>query len=190
MQVNVFVRVYLWKAYRSTHVWSRTAAAWTCWSGHCTQHSPSCHPPRSYHQWTTSPPAQRQICNTPRSVDGSPGHSVNVSVYSQENHQTTPKLRHIQGLSCLNPPRTNEPLFWKKRSTVQTQPQINGSSNLLGLGYSAMIFLPSPLGRLSSLCEEKQFPLFYILDLAVDLISSFPSYLDCAVCCHRARQFS
>lgn len=32
-----------------------------------------------------------------------------------------------------------------------------------------MIFLPSPLGRLSSFCEEKQFPLFYILDLAVDL---------------------
>lgn len=160
MQVNVFVRVYLWKAYRSTHVWSRTAAAWTCWSGHCTQHSPSCHPPRSYHQWTTSPPAQRQICNTPRSVDGSPGHSVNVSVYSQENHQTTPKLRHIQGLSCLNPPRTDEPLFWKKRSTVQTQPQINGSSNLLGPFIRQWFSSHHPLEDCLAFVRRNSFPCF------------------------------
>lgn len=35
----------------------------------------------------------------------------NNSVYLQGNHQTTPTLRDVQGLSYLNPPRTSDPLF-------------------------------------------------------------------------------
>lgn len=51
--------VYLWTACRSTHVWCHKVVASCCQSGRCTQHSPSCHPPRSYLQWKTSLPAQR-----------------------------------------------------------------------------------------------------------------------------------
>lgn len=36
---------------------------------------------------------------------------VNICMYLQENHQTIPRLRDVQGLSYLNPPRTSDPLF-------------------------------------------------------------------------------
>lgn len=111
---------YLWTAYRSTHVWCHRAAAWGHWSGHCTQHSPSCHPPRSYLLWRKSPPAQKQ---TKTILDISSAFYwvlmrhvdtlANTSLYLQENHRTIPRLQDIQGLSYLSPPKTSDPLFWK-----------------------------------------------------------------------------
>ncbi len=112
--------VHLWTVCRSTRVWSHRAAAWERWSGHCTQHSPSCHPPRSYPLWKTSPPTRKQTHETkpwihPLNItliyNKACGYFVNISMYLQENHQTTPKLRDVQGLSYLNPPRTSGPLF-------------------------------------------------------------------------------
>ncbi|TNN74514.1 hypothetical protein EYF80_015294 [Liparis tanakae] len=39
------------------------------------------------------------------------GHFVKLSMYSRENHRTTPRRRDVPGLSYLNPPRTSGPLF-------------------------------------------------------------------------------
>lgn len=105
---------HLWTACRSTRAVCRRAAAWWRWSGRCTRHSPSGHPPRSYPLWRTSPPAPTHQARLWRFTAAQwPWITLSTSVYLRENHQTTPRRRDIQGLFYSNPPRTSGPLFWK-----------------------------------------------------------------------------